>query len=45
MKKLITCLALLALLAGCNTIAGMGKDISNAGSSIENAANSNKKKQ
>jgi predicted small secreted protein len=38
MKKLFACLAVLALLAGCNTIAGMGKDISNAGSSIENAA-------
>ena len=30
--------ALAALLAGCNTVAGMGKDISNAGDSIENAA-------
>jgi predicted small secreted protein len=38
MKKLFACLAVLALLAGCNTIAGMGKDISNAGDSIENAA-------
>ena len=38
MNKLIACLALLAVLAGCNTIAGMGKDISNAGDSIENAA-------
>ena len=28
----------LALLAGCNTIAGMGQDISKAGDSIENAA-------
>jgi predicted small secreted protein len=45
MKMLITVLAMLWLLAGCNTIAGMGKDISNAGTSIENAANSNKKKQ
>jgi predicted small secreted protein len=45
MKKLFACLVVLVLLAGCNTIAGMGKDISNAGSSIENAANSNKKKQ
>jgi predicted small secreted protein len=45
MKMLITALAMLWLLAGCNTIAGMGKDISNAGTSIENAANSNKKKQ
>jgi predicted small secreted protein len=38
MKKLFACLALLALLSGCNTIAGMGKDIANAGDSIENAA-------
>ena len=44
MKPFIACLAVLVLLAGCNTIAGMGKDISSAGSSIENAANSNKKK-
>ena len=45
MKTLIAVLAALWLLAGCNTIAGMGKDISSAGTSIENAANSNKKKQ
>ena len=38
MKKLFACPAVLAVLAGCNTIAGMGKDISNAGDSIENAA-------
>ncbi|MCU0770063.1 MAG: entericidin A/B family lipoprotein [Burkholderiaceae bacterium] len=45
MKPLLTLIAALWLLAGCNTIAGMGKDISSAGTSIENAANSNKKKQ
>ncbi|MBN8508370.1 MAG: entericidin A/B family lipoprotein [Burkholderiales bacterium] len=45
MKTLLTLIAALWLLAGCNTIAGMGKDISSAGTSIENAANSNKKKQ
>jgi predicted small secreted protein len=45
MKGLLACVVALALLAGCNTIAGMGKDISNAGTSIENAATSNKKKQ
>ncbi|MFO1274297.1 MAG: entericidin A/B family lipoprotein [Rubrivivax sp.] len=48
MKTLIAALAgmvWLSLLAGCNTIAGVGKDISSAGTSIENAANSNKKKQ
>ena len=38
MKSWIALCAALALLAGCNTIAGMGKDISNAGNSIENAA-------
>jgi len=38
MKRLFSLFAALVLLAGCNTIAGMGKDISNAGDSIENAA-------
>jgi predicted small secreted protein len=38
MSKLFACLATLALLAGCNTVAGLGKDISSAGTSIENAA-------
>ena len=41
MKKLMTCIALLALLAGCNTVAGMGKDISKAGNAIENTAKKN----
>ena len=30
--------AFLALLAGCNTIEGMGKDIQKAGEGIENAS-------
>jgi predicted small secreted protein len=38
MKKLIASLTLLALLAGCNTVAGMGKDIQKAGDTIEGAA-------
>ena len=38
MKPFIACLAALVLLAGCNTIAGMGKDISKAGDKIEEAA-------
>ena len=38
MKLLITALAALFVLAGCNTIEGMGKDISKAGDTIENAA-------
>ena len=41
MTKTTTLLALIAalgLLAGCNTIEGMGKDISKAGDKIEEAA-------
>ena len=38
MKKWLSLLAALALLDGCNTIAGMGKDISKAGDKIEEAA-------
>jgi len=38
MKKLIASLAVLLLLTGCNTVAGMGKDIQKAGDSIEGAA-------
>ena len=41
MKKIATTLAALvlgALLAGCNTMEGLGKDISKAGETIENAS-------
>jgi len=38
MKMFMACMALLALLAGCNTLAGFGKDMSKAGDTIENAA-------
>jgi entericidin A len=39
MKKLLSIvLAAAWLLAGCNTIEGMGKDISKAGDKIEEAA-------
>lgn len=34
--------ALLALLAGCNTTEGAGKDISSAGKAIERSADRNK---
>ena len=37
-KGLGLVLAALALLAGCNTFEGLGKDISKAGETIENAA-------
>jgi predicted small secreted protein len=38
MKHLWTLCLALALLAGCNTMAGVGKDISKAGDKIEEAA-------
>ena len=38
MKKLALLIAALATLAGCNTIAGAGKDIKKAGEKIEGAA-------
>jgi predicted small secreted protein len=41
MKKLtvtFACVAVLGLFGGCNTIEGMGKDISKAGDKIEEAA-------
>ena len=44
MKKLFACLTALALLVGCNTIAGMGKDIEAAGGAVDKAASDTKKK-
>ena len=38
MKKLLFAIAALVVLAGCNTIDGLGKDIKKAGESIEDAA-------
>jgi len=40
MKKIATLIALSAafLLAGCNTVKGLGQDIERAGSAIERAA-------
>jgi predicted small secreted protein len=38
MKKLLLVAAALFVLAGCNTIDGVGKDIKKAGESIEDAA-------
>jgi predicted small secreted protein len=38
MKKIATLLAVLAILAGCNTMEGMGKDIQKGGQAIEKAA-------
>ena len=45
MKKITSLLALSALfavLAGCNTVKGVGQDVQRAGSAIENAADKKK---
>jgi len=39
------CALALALLAGCNTMTGMGKDIKAGGQAIEDAASSSSKKK
>ena len=38
MKKIFAFIAMCALLAGCNTIEGVGKDIKKGGEAIEKAA-------
>ncbi len=38
MKKLMALLAMVAFLAGCNTMEGLGKDIKKGGETIEKAA-------
>jgi len=38
MKKLIALSIIAVLLAGCNTVAGFGKDIEKVGSKMEGAA-------
>ncbi|MEA5096941.1 MAG: entericidin A/B family lipoprotein [Burkholderiaceae bacterium] len=38
MKKLFAMLIALVVLAGCNTVQGIGKDVKKAGSAVENAA-------
>ena len=42
MKKFLMLAAALFVLAGCNTIDGLGKDIKKAGESIEDAATKKK---
>jgi entericidin B len=42
MKKLLFVLAAAAVLAGCNTIKGMGQDIKAAGEKIEDASSKKK---
>ena len=38
MKKLFALLVTVAILAGCNTVQGIGKDVRKAGSAVESAA-------
>lgn len=38
MRALIAVLAVVAILAGCNTMQGVGKDVQKAGNAVENAA-------
>ena len=38
MKTIATLLALAFVLAGCNTVAGIGKDVQRAGGAVEDAA-------
>jgi len=46
-KFIVVSIAFTGLLSltACNTISGVGKDISTAGTAIENAAEKNKKKK
>ncbi|NLC24034.1 entericidin A/B family lipoprotein [Oxalobacter vibrioformis] len=38
MKKLFVLMAVIAFLAGCNTVQGVGKDIQKGGEAVEKAA-------
>jgi predicted small secreted protein len=38
MKTIATLLAFAFFVAGCNTVAGVGKDVQRAGSAVEDAA-------
>jgi predicted small secreted protein len=44
MKTLLVLVAAAALMAGCNTISGAGKDVEAAGRAIDKAAQDTKKK-
>ncbi len=44
MKKLFVAVAAVIAVTGCNTIAGMGKDLQAAGSAVDKAATDTKKK-
>lgn len=41
--KIIAAMLAIAVMAGCNTMAGAGKDVQSVGNSLENSAEKNKK--
>jgi predicted small secreted protein len=43
MSRLVTLIAAVLVVAGCNTVAGLGKDMEAAGGAVEKAANRGKK--
>ncbi len=43
-RKLFVLIAAVVVATGCNTIAGIGKDVSAAGSAVDKAATDTKKK-
>jgi predicted small secreted protein len=44
MRRILMVLGMAVALAGCNTLAGMGQDISAAGKAVEKAADNTQKK-
>jgi len=43
MSRLVMLVAAVLVVAGCNTVAGLGKDMEAAGGAVEKAANRGKK--
>jgi entericidin B len=43
MSRLLMLIAAVLVVAGCNTVAGLGKDMEAAGGAVEKAANRGKK--
>jgi predicted small secreted protein len=41
--KIIAAILAIAVMAGCNTMSGVGKDVASVGNSMENSAEKNKK--
>lgn len=44
MKKVLLIIAAALVVAGCNTVSGVGKDVEAAGSAVDKAAQDTKKK-